>query len=224
MSRYQVALVARPSSWEPAAFDDVPPSPGRPGEVLAEEDELFAAVKQASEYNRRAKDQDGEQWAVVVEPGSYGRTWPGARLCTPITYRVMAIWWPEGWEPHAPLDVPNCLWQSRGQADDKPLTYDQAEATVHSLNRQCMDNAGATWYVITAVENESVSRSVSYDPAGTETTVEVRKMHVIRSERGGHGDCACCPAHSFECAKAQWQSREQTVTSERICRGPGKST
>ena len=83
------------------------------------------------------------------------------------------------------------------------------------LNRQCMDHPGTTWHVVVAVENEAVSRTVSYDPAGTETTVEVRRMHVIRPEQGGHGDCSHCPAHEFQCAKADWSSQTQTVTARR---------
>jgi hypothetical protein len=76
-----------------------------------------------------------------------------------------------------------------------------------------MDHPGATWHVVVAVENEAVARTVSYDPAGTETTVEVRRMHVIRPEKGGHGDCAHCPAHTFECSKSQWLSQAQTVSA-----------
>jgi len=213
MARYQVALVARPEGWRHTAPDDVPPSPGTPLEVLAEEDGLFAAVKGAVEHNVRAEAEGGDRWAVVVEPGSFGRTWPGTRLCTPITYRVMSLWWPERWEPQTPLDVPNCVWQAQGGGEQPPMSYERAEATVQGLNRQCMDNPGVTWHVVAAVENESVSRTVSYDAAGTETTVEVRRMHVIRPERGGRGDCSHCPAHTFECAKAEWQSQAQTLTA-----------
>jgi len=75
--------------------------------------------------------------------------------------------------------------------------------------------------VIAATENEALSRTISYDPAGTETTVEVRRMHVIRAEGAGHGDCSCCPAHDFECAKARWQSREQDTTTQTTCPAPG---
>ncbi len=64
-----------------------------------------------------------------------------------------------------------------------------------------------------AVESEPVSRTVTYDPAGTETMTEVRRIHVIRPERGGRGDCSHCPAHHFRCAQADWSSQAQTITA-----------
>jgi hypothetical protein len=152
---------------------------------------------------------------VVIEPGGAGRVWPGARVCTPITYKVTAIWWPDGWEPGSPLDVPNCVWQARGEGHGQWLNYPQAEATVLALNRQCMDHPGAAWHVVVALENEPASRTVSYDPVGAETTVEVRWMHVIRPEHGGHGDCSHCPAGTFPCAQADWSSQPQTVSARR---------
>jgi hypothetical protein len=75
-----------------------------------------------------------------------------------------------------------------------------------------MDHPGATWHVVVAVENEPVSRTISFDATGTETTVEVRQMHVVRPAEGGHGECTHCPAHSFECANAEWSSRGQTLS------------
>jgi len=215
MTKYQVAIVNRPANWEPECADDVPLElSGRVG-VLAESDDLFEAVDRAMEHNESGEAQSRGRWAVVVEPGSVGRVWPAARLCTPITYKVTAIWWPDGWEAEGPLDVPNCVWQAEGQPSGQPLSYPQAEAMVLGLNRQCMDAPGTTWHVIVAVENEAVSRLVSYDPGGTETTTEVRRMHVIRPERGGHGNCAHCPAHAMECAKADWSSQIQTVSARR---------
>ena len=97
--------------------------------------------------------------------------------------------------------------------DQERLTYPQALAMVRGLNQQSMDHATAMWYVIIAVENESISQSISLDPAGTETTVHVRRLHVVRPESGGKGDCSCCPAHSFECAKEDRFSVEQTITT-----------
>ena len=169
----------------------------------------------AMEHNESAEAQQRGRWAVVIEPASPGRVWPAARLCTPIIYKVTAIWWPDGWEPESPLDVPNCAWQTQGPAGGQWFSYPQAEATVLGLNRQCMDHPGTTWHVVVAVENEAVSRLVSYDPGGTETTVEVRRMHVIRPEQGGHGNCSHCPAHEFQCAKADWSSETQTVSARR---------
>ena len=91
MGKYKVSLIERPADWQPKSPDDVPPSPGKPHGVLGDTDDLFAAVRQAIQHN---ETEEGEtQWAVVVEPGNLGRTWPGARLCTPLAYKVAAIWW-----------------------------------------------------------------------------------------------------------------------------------
>jgi hypothetical protein len=68
--------------------------------------------------------------------------------------------------------------------------------------------------VIVAVESEPVSQSVSFDPAGTETSVEVRRLHVVRPESGGRGDCSHCPAHSFSCAREDWISLEQAESKK----------
>ena len=89
-------------------------------------------------------------------------------------------------------------------------------ATVQGLNRQAMNQPAAMWYVMLAVENEPVSQTVSYDPGGTETTVEVRRLHVVRpDEGGGRGDCSYCPAHELPCASESWTSLEQTDTTTR---------
>jgi hypothetical protein len=212
MGQYQVAIISRPSDWKPECPDDVPLELDGPVAVLGQWDDLFEAVNRAIEHNESAEAQRLERWAVVVEPGSLGRVWPAARLCTPLTYKVTAIWWPEGWEPNSPLDVPNCVWRSQGRTGGQWLSYAEAEATVRGLNQQCIDNPSTTWYVIMAVENEAVSHTISYDPSGTETTVEIRRIHVIRPKEGGHGNCAYCPAHEFQCAKAEWTSQVQTIT------------
>jgi hypothetical protein len=216
MPKYQVSLIKRPTDWVPASLDDVPPEPGVLLGPIAEFEDLFTAVRQACEHNATAQKQAVEGWAVVVEPGALGCTWRSARLCTPLSYKVTAIWWPLGWEPRSPLDVPNCVWRAQGQgpSDDQRLTYPDAVAVVRGLNQQSMDHASTTWYVVLAVENEPLSQTVSYDPSGVETTVQVRRLHVVRPEEGGtQGDCAYCPARSFECARAEWNSLEQSVTS-----------
>lgn len=200
MGKYQVSLIERPTDWQPKSPDDVPPSPGKPQGVLATADDLFTAVRKAIEHNQ-AVEGDESGWAVVVEPGNLGRIWPGARLCTPLAYKVAAIWWPTGWEPKSPLDVPNCVWRAQGEPTDHLVTYQEAMATVQSLNHQGMIQAAARWYVVMAIENEPLSHTVSLDPSGTETTVKVRKIHLVRADRAGHGDCSHCPAHSFDCAK-----------------------
>ncbi len=106
MAKYQVWLVARPQGWTSPVLDDVPPRPGTPRGVLGEDDDLFAAVRRAIEHNQTAQAGRSPDWAVVVEPGSPGGTWREARRCTPLSYRVAAIWWPTGWEPQSPGDVP----------------------------------------------------------------------------------------------------------------------
>jgi hypothetical protein len=211
MAKYQVATINRPENWQPECADDVPLELVGPVDVLAESDDLFDAVSQAMEHNE--SDAAQKRWAVVVEPNSPGRTWPAARICTPIVYKVTAIWWPDGWEPGSPLDVPNCVWQAQAQGGGELFSYPQAEATVLGLNRQCMEHPGTVWHVVIAVEHESISRIVSFDSVGTETTVEIRRMHVIRPEQGGRGDCIHCPAHEFECAKADWSSQTQMVSA-----------
>lgn len=214
MPRYHVSIVERPAAWTPKTPDDVPAESSRPLETLAETEDLFAAVRRAIEYNDQALHGKKNGWAVVVEPGTVGQKWRNARLCTPLTYKVTSIWWPGGWEPNSPLDVPNCVWKSQGGVDDQRLIYPQALATVRGLNQQGMDHAHAMWYVIVAIENEPVSQAVSYDAAGVETTVEVRRLHVVRPEEGGgRGDCSHCPAHSSRCAQEDWIALEQNLTN-----------
>ena len=99
MAKYQVAIIRRPENWKPECADDVPLDLSGPVGVLAESDDLFEAVSRAMEHNESGEARRRGRWAVVVEPGSVGRVWPAARLCTPITYVVTAIWWPDGWEP-----------------------------------------------------------------------------------------------------------------------------
>ncbi len=211
MSKYQVTVVQRPENWAPESPDDVPLDLAGPVAVLAESDDLFEALDRAIEHNQSPEAEQRRRWAIVVEPGCAGRAWPMVRLCTPITYQVASIWWPDGWEPHSPLDVPNCVWQAKEPSDAQWLNYPQAEATMLGLNRQCMSQPGGTWYIVVAVENEPVSRTVSCDPAGTETTVEVRRTHTIRPLKGGYGDCSHCPAGTLPCSKAEWLDQVQAV-------------
>ncbi|MCE5266823.1 MAG: hypothetical protein LLG00_02925 [Planctomycetaceae bacterium] len=213
MPHYQVATIDRPENWTPECLDDVPLELRGPVEVLCESDDLFAAVDRAMEYNESDEAARRGRWAAVVEPGVAGRFWPAARLCTPIAYRAVPIDWPEGWEPNTPLDVPNCVWQAREQPGGESLDYAQAEATVLALNRQCMIHPGAAWHVVVATENEPTSRTVSYDPAGTETTTEFRNSHVVRPEGGGHGDCSHCPAAVVSCDNPDCSAQPQTIAA-----------
>ncbi len=75
-----------------------------------------------------------------------------------------------------------------------------------------MSHPGAMWYVVIAVENEPVVQTISHDASGTETTVEVRRLHVVRPEEGGGpGDCSHCPAGSFDCRGAASAAAEPTL-------------
>lgn len=205
MPKYQVAIIDRPKDWTPECADDVPLDLAGHVEVLCESEDVFAAVDRAIEHNQSAQAARRGRWAVVIEPGGAGRFWPGARLCTPMTYKATAVDWPDGWEPRSPLDVPNCVSQPRGQNDGQGSNCAHAEAIVLGLNRQCIDHPGRVWHLVVATENEPTSRTVSYDSAGAETTTEVRVMHVIRPQGGGRGDCSHCPAGGSPCATADWR-------------------
>lgn len=211
MAKYEVWVVARPEGFSGASLDDVPPQPGQPLRVLVEAGELFTAVRAASEFNESARRDGSSGWALVVEPGCPGRIWPNARLCTPLSYRVTAIWWPTGWEPRSPSDVPRCVWRAQGPTDPAPMSYQRALTVMRGLNQQSMDHAGSLWYVLVAVENEPISQTVAYDATGIETTVQVRRLHVVEPEEGGRGDCSYCPAHSLPCATGDIFGSEQTT-------------
>ncbi len=116
-------------------------------------------------------------------------------------FQVTAVYWPEGWEPNSPSDVPNCVRRIQEQLSDARLTYEKALTTAKALNRQCMDGPGADWYVVVEVEDRPHQRTVSRDASGKETTREVYRFHVVRPEPGGRGDCSHCPAHAFPCAE-----------------------
>lgn len=216
MAKYQVAIVRRPEGWRPASLDGVPTEGTDPLQPMADVDDLFVAVRKAVEYNENPSRQSDNQWAVVVEPGAAGRRWSSARLCTPVAYKVMTIWRPDGWEPESPLDVPNCVWKARSEIPSESLTYIRAVATMRALNRQSMDLVGDMWHVLLAVENEPVSQTISYDATGTETTTMVRCLHVVRPETGGRGTCTHCPAHTFPCAQLEWSSLAQTAIDKQI--------
>ena len=179
MSKFQVAVVTRPKDWKPACADDLPPAPGQLGEPLSEHDDLFAAVREAVAFNEVPERTGDDRWAVVVQRGTRGRQWTAARLCTPIVYKVTAIWRPEGWEPDSPLDVPNCIWKSHNRVAAEPLCYAQAVATIRALNQQNMDVAGDMWYVLMAVEMSRYRNRSRTIPPGAKP-------------RSRCGSCTCC--------------------------------
>ncbi len=214
---YAIWLVSPPDSWKRATWDDVPPGQCEPLSCLGEEADLFAAVRRAIEFNQSAERSSDNRWAVVVESGTSGRRLSVGRLCTPLSYRVLAIWWPTGWEPNSPWDVPRCAWRApvADQSAD-PMDYQKAFATVGALNRQSIDRASPLWYVIVAVQNEPLSRTVTFDSLGMETTVEVRNAHiVVPEEDSARGDCSFCPARALDCSQfpVQWADRTVKQTS-----------
>lgn len=214
--RYRVVLTSRPKGWQPMGPDDVPPQVAHSAETGTETSELLEAVEGAVQFNQQPARQQDRQWAIVVDPDSPGRTSPAGRLATPLRYRVEPIWWPDGWEPHSALDVPNCAWQfHESAAADDSMPWERALATVRSLNGQCLAAPGSLWYVVVAVENEPLSQTVSFDPSGRATVVELRRLHVIRPDPRGAGDCAACPGRTMPCAAERWRTKARQFTTTR---------
>jgi hypothetical protein len=196
---YQVLILRRPGDWTPRRCDDVPPVLNEPFAVASECVDLLEAQARAVEHNRAPARQADSAWAVVADSTARSRRWAGPRLCTPLTYKLAAIVRPEPWEPNSPSDVPNCLAKAGSQASGVELTYRQALDTMWALNQQSMDHADTTWFVPVAIENEPVEETVRYDPAGSESVVQVRRLHVIHPPKGGRGDCSYCPARNLPC-------------------------
>ena len=116
-------------------------------------------------------------------------------------YQVTTIWWPAGWEPGGPSDVPNCIGRAPEQDTPAPVVdLKAALATVRALNRQNMDHPGSVWYVVAEVGDGPTGGDV---PAGDVPAGE-DGLRVVRSAEGiGRGDCSHCPAASFPCAAAK---------------------
>ena len=210
MSKYQVMTIRWPENWKPECADDVPLELNGPVEVLVESDDLFAALDRAIEHNNSPEAQRRGRWAVVIEPGSVGRVWPAARLCTPVVYKVTAIWWPDGWEPASPLDVPNCVWQIAEKVGGQWLAYPAGRNRHVALNRQCMDHPGAAWHVVVAIENEAdladrLPRSVRH---GNHRRDAPHPRDSAR-ERAATASVRIVPPTHFECAKSDWSSQMQ---------------
>ena len=101
-------------------------------------------------------------------------------------YTIVGTAWPDGWEPNAPLDVPNCLVPVVPAAEAPLLDYSEAVAVMRGLNQQSMDQDAARWYVI----------------YGCEVAMgKPERFQLVRPERGNRGDCSYCPAHDFPCAE-----------------------
>jgi hypothetical protein len=116
-------------------------------------------------------------------------------------YRVTPLWWPDGWEPGDPLDVPKCVRPAHGQpASGPPMDYRQAVATIQGLNRQNLDHPGATWYVVS--EAEEAGSPPRVDIAGVLAGAAERPIRVVVPEGGSRGDCSHCPAgHGQPCTE-----------------------
>ncbi|HBO44199.1 MAG TPA: hypothetical protein DD670_09750 [Planctomycetaceae bacterium] len=123
-----------------------------------------------------------------------------------VRYQVLSIWWPEGWEPSGPADVPNCAWETEFDRIEpprlgKPLSRDEALALVRALNRQVIDHAADRWYVAAAIDEEPLPRQ----PGAilTDDRVERYRVHIlIPQDASARGDCSHCPAHELDCATA----------------------
>ena len=83
MSKYCLAIVAKPPNWKPDHPDDVPaeltPTPAIQGEF----DDLFPALRAAVEWNEKSLAAKGSDWAVVVDTSSPGRRWGWAAFAHP---------------------------------------------------------------------------------------------------------------------------------------------
>jgi hypothetical protein len=115
-------------------------------------------------------------------------------------YVVATVWWPDGWEPTTPLDVPKCLSLPPEQTAGGRMTYPQAVAAVRGLNRQNMDHPGARWFVVAKVKDEPAA--AGGQAAGREAaTIDADRLEVVEPAEGsGRGDCSHCPAHHLPCA------------------------
>lgn len=117
-----------------------------------------------------------------------------------VGYQIGTIWWPDGWEPTGPLDVPNCVLPTKTPASGPALPYSQAESMVQALNRQCIDSAETTWYVLVAAEGGPAGEASS---EGGQPRVATLESRIVRPPRGTAGDCSCCPAHNLRCARGE---------------------
>jgi hypothetical protein len=117
-------------------------------------------------------------------------------------YQILPVWWPDGWEPLGPLDVPKCLSPAEADLAAAPkMPLEQAVAVVRGLNRQNMDQPGTTWHVLAEVGGSAAQAAIDVvqvpGPAGT--AEEVRIVGPIGG--GSRGDCSHCPAHHLPCAE-----------------------
>ncbi|MBX7167424.1 MAG: hypothetical protein K1X74_13930 [Pirellulales bacterium] len=178
---YRVSIVECPDGWEPNSLDD---SPGglRCIEDIGSHDAIEEALEQVIAFNRGEIDDGPKRWAVVFEPPVRGRS--HYRVCTPLTYRLVHIHWPEGWQPESPLDVPTCSWRDQSDTSGE-YGFDEAIEAARSLNEaHLLEPSFERWTMVVAIECEPLHTSIYCDHLGTETSTTVRRLHVVRPNTG----------------------------------------
>ncbi len=174
---YRVSVVLRPDGWEAASLDDSPDEL-RCLDDIGTHDKLEDAVEQVLDFNRQAVSEGSEHWAVAFETPPRGRS--SFRVCTPLTYRLVHVHWPDGWEPKEPLDVPPSAWREQSDTQQE-FSFDEALDALRSLNEAHMaEPTSQRWSIMVAVECEPLHTSTYCDHLGTETSISVRRLHVVR--------------------------------------------
>ena len=213
MPKYQVMVIRWPERWKPECADDVPLELNGPVEVLVESDDLFTALGSGDRTQREPRGATPRPLGRRDRAGRHGPRLAGRPTlltgdlqsdCHLVARRLGAQLSPGCAQLR--LEVARAGRRRVVRVSAGRSHRVGAEPAVHGAS-------GAYWHVVVAIENEPISRTVSHDPSGVETTVEVRQMHVIRPEQGGHGECSHCPAHAFQCAKADWSSQMQTMSA-----------
>jgi len=183
-SGFRVSLVQFPDDWEPGSLDDSPDGL-RCTDDLATYDLLEDALEQTLDFNRESIEGERSKWAVIFETPVRGRL--NFRVCTPLSYRIVHVHWPEGWKPESPFDVPDCEWQDHSESSAE-FSFDEAVEALRSLNEaHRMEPSSERWSIMVAVECEPVHTSVYSDHLGTETSMTVRRLHVVKPiDASGH--------------------------------------
>jgi len=174
---YRVSLVQFPEDWEPGSLDDSPDGL-RCTEDIGQHVLLEDALEQALDFNELSVEGERSKWAVIFESPVRGRL--NFRVCTPLSYRIVHIHWPEGWSPQSPFEIPDCTWRDQSDSSNE-FTFDEAFDALKSLNEaHLMEPSCERWSIMLAIECEPIHTSMYCDHLGTETTMTVRRLHVIR--------------------------------------------
>ncbi len=181
---FRVSLVEFPEDWEPGSLDDSPDGL-RCTEDIGHHDLLEDALEQSLDFNEQSIHGDRSKWAVIFETPVRGRL--NFRVCTPLSYRIVHVHWPQEWTPESPLDVPDCAWRDQSDSNAE-FTFDEGLDALKSLNEaHLMEPSCERWSIMVAVECEPVHTSMYCDHLGTETTMTVRRLHVIRPVESNEG-------------------------------------